>query len=202
MKFYIKPYQGFIRKYQNVYRFITILIISGFIIGIFLSRYIDANDIQSLSSYLTTVEQGIDTYQSFVNLFFSSIVFILFVFILGTSIVGIPLISFIIFSKGLQIGFSCALFVCSYNLKGILGIVLTLVPQVIFDLATTYLIGACAIQLSMYLVYSCSNRERLDLKKLFNNVLNDVCICFFIVFLSSYVKSTLVIELIKIFNLM
>lgn len=202
MKLQRQKYSGFLRKYQNVYIFIAILVVSGFFMGIFLSQYIDASDSQSLSGFLTTVDQSVDTYASFVNQFFVGIIFILFVFLLGTSIIGIPFISFIVFTKGLQIGFSCALFVCTYQLKGVLGIFLTLLPQVLFDLGSTFLIAACALQLSMYLIYSTSNRERLDFKKLANSVLNDLCICFIIVLLSAYVKSTVVIELIKLFNLM
>lgn len=200
MRLQKQKYHGFLRKYQNVYIFIAILVAGGFLMGIFLSQYIDASDISSLSGYLTTIEQGEDTYAAFVNEFFTGILFILFVFLLGTSLIGIPLISFIVFTKGLQIGFSCALFVCSYQLKGILGIILTLLPQVIFDLVATFLISASAIQLSMYLIYSSSNKERLDFKKLANSVLNDICICFVIVLLAAYAKSTLIVELIKLFN--
>lgn len=197
-----RKYHGFLRKYQNVYIFIAILITSGFFMGIFLSQYIDAKDISSLSGYLTTIDQNSDAYTSFVNQFFVSILFILFVFLLGTSIIGIPLLSFLIFTKGLQIGFSCALFVCSYQLKGLLGIMLTLLPQVVLDLLVTFLITASAIQLSMYLIYSTTNKERLDFKKLANSILNDICICFAIVLAASWLKATLLVELIKIFNLM
>ena len=169
--------------------------------GIFLSQYIDHTDITSLSSYLTTIHEVNDTYPAFVNQFFTGILFILLVFLLGTSIVGIPFIAFIIFTKGLQIGFSCALFVASYHLKGIVGIILTLAPQVILDVLATCLIAASAIQLSMYLIYSSSNRERLNFKLLANSVLNDLCIGFVIVLIAAYVKSTLVVELIKLFQL-
>lgn len=195
-------YHGFLHKYQNVYIFIAILIVSGFFMGLFLSQYIDNSDIASLSSYLTTIDQSQDTYHAFVNQFFTGILFILSVFLLGTSIIGIPLIAFIIFTKGLQIGFSCALFVASYHLKGIVGILLTLAPQVILDLLAACLISASAIQLSMYLIYSSSNRDRLNFKLLANSVLNDLCICFVIVLIAAYVKSTLIVELIKLFNLM
>ncbi len=196
-----KRYQGFLHKYQNVYLFIAVLMISGFIMGILLSHYIDGTDIESLSTYLTTVDQNQEAYSAFVAQFFTGILFILLVFLLGTSVVGIPLIAFIIFTKGLQIGFSCALFVASYSLKGIVGIIMTLAPQVILDLLATCLIAASAIQLSMYLIYSCSNRDRLNFKVLLNSVLNDLCICFVIVLIAAYVKSTLVVELIKLFNL-
>lgn len=194
-------YQGFLRKYHNVYFFISILVGFGFITGLFLSHFINIEDINYLSSFLTTIDEGINSYTYFINDFFIGILFILFVFLLGTSIIGVPLISFIAFSKGLQIGFSCALFVVSYQLKGILGIILTLLPQIIFDVLATFLISASAIQLSIYILYSTTNKERLDFKKLCNSILNDIFICFIIMFIGSYLKSTLVIEFIKLFNL-
>ncbi|MEG0361125.1 MAG: stage II sporulation protein M [Longicatena sp.] len=195
-------YQGFFKKYHNVYLYITILVACGIVMGIVLSKYIDVNDIKSLSTYLTTINEGVDKYDYFVSQFFSGIIFILFVFFLGTSIIGIPILSFVVFTKGLQIGFSCALFVCSYQLKGVIGIFLTLLPQVCFDLLATFLISASALQLSMYIIYSTTNRERLDFKKLMNSILNDIVICFIIVLIGSYLKSTIVIEFIKFFNLM
>lgn len=197
-----RKYHGFLKKYHNVYLFILILVACGMVMGMILSNYIDVSDIKSLSSYLTTIDQGVDKYSFFVNQFFTGIVFILFVFLLGTSIAGIPIISFIAFTKGLQIGFSCALFVYTYQLKGIVGIFLTLLPQVLLDLVATFLISASAIQLSMYIIYSCTNRERLDFKKLANTILNDIFICFLIILIGSYLKSTVVIEFIKLFNLM
>lgn len=197
-----KAYQGFLKKYHNVYLFITILITCGFLMGIMLSKIIDVNDVKSLTSYLTTMDSAAGTYELFVSQFFNGIMFILFVFLLGTSLAGIPIISLIVFTKGMQIGFSCALFVYSYHLKGIAGIVLTLFPQVLMDLFATYLICASAIQLSMYIIYSTTNRHRLNFKQLFNSILNDIFICFIIVLAGSYLKSTLVIQLIKLFNLM
>ena len=120
----------------------------------------------------------------------------------GTSLAGIPIISFIVFTKGVQIGFSCALFLCTYQFKGVLGIILALVPQVLFDVLALYLISASALQCSMYICYSTTNRERLDLKKLMNYLLNDIFICFLLVLAGSYLKATLGIEFIRLFNLM
>lgn len=195
-------YQGFLRKYRHVYLYIAILVSCGMVVGILCSNYIDVSDTQSLSSILTTLDTSVSKYEYFIGHFFQGILCILFVFLLGTSIIGIPIISFIVFTKGLQIGFSCALFVCTYHLKGLVGIAMTLLPQVIFDLLVTFLICASAIQLSMYLVYTTTSKEKLDMKKLINSVLNDVIICFIIVLIGSYLQSTLVIEFIKIFNLM
>lgn len=70
-----------------------------------------------------------------------------------------------------------------------------------FDVLALYLISASAIQCSMYICYSTTNREKLDLRKLMNNLLNDIFICFLLVLAGSYLKATLGIEFIKLFNL-
>lgn len=174
----------------------------GFLMGCFGSNLIGSSDVEALSSLLTILPENVEQYPFFINQFFFGILLIIVVFIFGTSLVGIPIISFIVFTKGVQIGFSCALFICSYQLKGLIGIFLTLVPQVIFDLLALYLISASAIQCSMYICYSTTNRERLDLKKLMNSLLNDIFLCFLFVLIGSYLKATLGIECIKLFNLM
>ena len=191
-------YQGFFKKYRHVYLFIAILLIWGIGVGLYFSKTIDINDMKNFSSTMTSLS---DTSTSFSSAFFTGILFIFFVFFLGTSIIGVPVISFIVFTKGMQIGFSCALFVYTYQLKGVVGIILTLLPQVLFDCLATFLISASAIQLSMFLIISCSNHEKLDFKKLFNSVLNDLIICFLIVIIEAYVRSSLMIELVKLFNL-
>lgn len=193
-----KYYHGFFRKYRNVYWFIAILMLCGLCAGLYFSKTIDINDMKAFNSSLNAIPT---TVTSFSSQFFSGILFILFVFFLGTSIIGIPVISFLLFTKGMQIGFSCALFVYTYQLKGIVGIFLTLLPQVLFELLAAFLIGASAIQLSMFLVISCSNYEKLDFKKLFDSVLSDLIICFLIIVIEAYVKSNLLAQLVNLFNL-
>lgn len=110
-----RTYHGFLKKYHNVYLYIGILVGCGIIAGSIMSSYIDVSDTQYLSSFLTTIDSNVSKYDYFVSEFFSGILFILLIFFLGTSIAGIPLISFVAFTKGLQIGFSAALFVVTYH---------------------------------------------------------------------------------------
>ncbi len=193
---------SFIHKYRHVYLFVSILVLGGFMMGCFGMSFIETSDIEDLSSLLTILPENVDQYRFFIQQFFLGIVLIILVFLFGTSLIGIPIISFIVFTKGVQIGFSCALFICSYQLKGLIGIFLTLLPQVIFDILALFLISASAIQCSMYICYSTTNRERLDLKKLMNSLLNDIFFSFLLVLIGSYLKATLGIEFIKLFNLM
>ena len=98
-------YHGFLKKYHNVYLFIAILVGCGILMGIIVSNYIDVSDIKSLSSYLTTIDSGVDKYDYFVSQFFSGIVFILFVFLHTTYLSGFILNFFVKYDqlKGLRL---------------------------------------------------------------------------------------------------
>ena len=63
---------------------------------------------------------------------------------MGFSLIGIPFISFFIFTKGVQIGLSSSLLILTYEWKGILGIILTIIPQILFDLIAYYMIAIVA----------------------------------------------------------
>ena len=69
-------YHGFFKKYQNVYLYIAILVGCGLCMGIILSNYIDVNDIQNLSAYLTTIDSNVNKYDYFISQFFLGILFI------------------------------------------------------------------------------------------------------------------------------
>ncbi|MFR9256711.1 MAG: hypothetical protein ACLVJ6_15120 [Merdibacter sp.] len=70
-----------------------------------------------------------EAYRFFINQFFLGIVIVI-VFLFGTSLAD-PHHQLHRFHQRVQIGFSCAPFICTYQFKGLLGIFLTLVPQVL-----------------------------------------------------------------------
>ena len=71
---------SFIRKYRHVYIFISVLVVSGFLVGCYGSRFIESSDIETLSSLLTTIPENVEAYGYFINQFFLGIVLIVVVF--------------------------------------------------------------------------------------------------------------------------
>ena len=67
---------SFIRKYRHVYIFISVLVVSGFLVGCYGSRFIESSDIETLSSLLTTIPENVEAYGYFINQFFLGIVLI------------------------------------------------------------------------------------------------------------------------------
>ncbi|MFQ8582731.1 MAG: stage II sporulation protein M [Holdemania massiliensis] len=125
------------------------------------------------------------------------------VFFLGFSLAGIPLIGFVVFTKGVQIGFR--VFVClTYQLKGVLGILLTLIPQILFDLIALFLVSVISTEISYALIQRCLGYSRSDfsLIHLINSRLNVLIVSLLLIFFSAWIKSTLVIRLMEIFAMM
>lgn len=183
-----------------IFLYFMILIVSGFIMGIFLSKYIDTNDTFSINNYLSVLINDAQSKEYFVSQFMIGTFSIFTVVLFGTSLFGIPLISLLIYSKGVQIGFSCALFIVAYSFKGILGILIVFIPQTLIDLLSFYMITHFCLLFSMNLVHCSISTSVIPLKIRINKLLNILIFCFILIIVSSYLKSTLGIQLIKIFK--
>ena len=92
------------------------------------------------------------------------------------------------------------MFIYTYELKGILGIVLTLIPQVILDIFPIIIIALFSIELSNHIIYSSMNGVRLKGANLLNKGLNYSLISILITLITSFLKVTLIIMLIRFFN--
>lgn len=189
------------RKETYSLTFIYLLMIAGFLCGLIISRIVNLNNVPALDSLLITVNQNSDTYAYFVSQFVMGIFFILFIFFLGTSIIGIPAIAFVLFTRGVQIGFSCVLFVATYQLKGLLGILLALLPQVFLDIIAIVIMAVFSIECSTHLIYCTLNSMKMNGKEYLNRGLTHLLLAFVLVLIGSYLKSTLILKLIELFNL-
>lgn len=190
-------------KNKNEYHillYFTILLSCGFIMGLFLSKYIDIKDSENMSSYLTILINDTNVKNYFISQFMIATISTFSIILLGTSLLGLPMISFLIYTKGLQIGFSCILFIYSYSFKGIVGILMIFLPQTLLDLVSFYMITHFCLIFSLNLVHSCTTNTIIPLKIRINKLLNVLIVCFILILASSYFKSTLGIQLIKLFE--
>lgn len=191
------------RKVLNDYilmLFFLILISTGFVMGLYLSKYIEVSDQNMLTSYMSVLIDKTNPNDFFVTQFMLATFSIILIVLLGSSLCGFPMISFFIYTKGAQIGFSCALFISTYSYKGILGIIMVFLPQTILDIIAIYIISHFSLYFSISLVKSSISTCSIPLKNKINQLLNILFVCFFLIFVSSYFKSTLGIELIRLFE--
>ena len=185
--------------HKNAYLFFTIILIGGVFCGMVLVEQFEHTETNYFLSYL--FEPMVDKQEFFKIQFTTNILIIIFIFLLGFSLIGIPFISFFIFTKGVQIGLSCTLLILTYEWKGIFGIILTIIPQILFDLFAYYIIAIVAFEVSYTLLKVVfQHNMTIKFKKLFNYCMNDLLISSLLIYLSCYLKVTLVQSLIQFFT--
>ena len=188
------------QNYKNQMIFILILLVGGILIGIFGSKLLDMEVLNQLDVILIPMNDSYDLYSTFIFQFVLQVIYIFIILILGTSLLGSVLIAFIIFTKGFQIGLTCMMFIYTYELKGILGIVLTLIPQVFIDMLPIIIISLFSIEMSNRILYTCLNNHRIKLENELNQGLNYFIYSLISALISSFLKVTLIVMLIRFFN--
>ncbi len=180
---------------------LLILIAAGVLTGLFCTSNMTDIQITHYSSMLSsTLVLPKDALQFFLEQSLYHFLFCLLLFFMGFSLFGIPLIQFCVFLKGFQLGFSAYLFVAAYHTKGLLGILLTLVPQIVLDTAAISVIAISAIQCSGTLIITLSEHHHsINLLNYINQKLNSLLISCLLGLFSSTVKSTIGLILIELY---
>lgn len=186
--------------YRNQMVFILILLIGGIFVGIIGARFLEMSTLNQLDVILIPMNESYDLYSTFIFQFALQVLYIVCVLVLGTSLIGTLLISFLLFTKGFQIGLTCMMFMYTYQLKGLLGIVLTLIPQVFLEMIPIIIIALFSIESSNHILYSCLNHYKLKLSYELNKGLNYFIISIITALVSSFLKVTLIVMLIRFFN--
>lgn len=190
----------YLYMHQDSLSFLLILFCSGLLCGVLLLNYFNELEISKLSIYLTTLPSAdVDKQSFFASQVFINSLFLIAISFLGFALFAIPIIAFIMFTKGVQIGFSCAMYYYIYELNGIVSIVITLIPQVILDLIAFAIVASVAIETSILLIYSTLKKENFHYSVIINKVLTDLLIGLILILLSNFIKSTILIQTATLF---
>lgn len=193
-----------LKTYRFIYLFNLGLLISGFLFGCFLFNQQDGETLETLNEMMASflnVAYIKDLKMIQTNLA-SNTFLIISVFFLGLSLPGIPILAFILFSKGMQVGFSCMLYMEVYALKGIAGIILTLIPFVLFELIAFFLLCAVAYEVSLSIWITCFiKKQTLSLKSVLNHFLNYLLISLALILFATFFKIYLLPFFYHIFGL-
>lgn len=186
------------KKPKSMIQYLCILLFFGILTGILLSYYIEPDEQSFLKQYFIQLkETNTSLFQTYC---FSSLVTIFIYLILGTSVLGPFLISFMLFSKGVQVGYSSVLFIQSYAYKGFLGILLTLIPQFIIDMIVLIMIASITIQLSIRIFHCCISIKQLNMRVWIHPFLNGILTVLLFIMLTSYIKATFLQQLALLFQ--
>lgn len=180
-----------LQRYRMIYLFNSSLLISGMISGGLLFSRQTSESLASLDSMIQTIlsVDYIKNPEMIQSNLVSNLLLIAVVFFLGLSVAGIPFLTFIMFSKGVQIGFSCMLYIQTYALKGIAGILFTLIPFILFEMISFFILCAVAYEVSLSIILATFiEKTNLSLKSVLNHFLNYVLISLTLVLISTLFK--------------
>lgn len=192
----------YIHKNRDMIDSCFILLIIGAATGIVCTLNLNFQQIEQYSSvFVSTLVIPDDVVQYFIqqtliNGFLCSVIAFL-----GFSVLGIPLIQLAVFIKGFQTGFQASMFLLTYKTQGILGILMTLVPQILFDLAAVIVISIASIKLSGRLISMIhESNVQYTFMNLLSHLMSDLLISLSFVLISSFIKSTLGLILVRWFT--
>lgn len=192
----------YIHKNRDMIDSCFILLTIGAATGIVCTLNLNVLHLEHYSSiFVSTLVIPDDVVQYFIQQTLINGLFCCVIAFLGFSILGIPLIQLTVFLKGFQIGFQASLFLLTYKTQGILGIVMTLIPQILFDLAAVIVISIASIQLSGKLISMIhESNVKYTFMKLLSRMMSDLLFSLSFVFVSSFIKSTLGLILVQWFT--
>ena len=98
----------------------------------------------------------------FKNSLVSNLIYFFCLWFLGISVIGVPLILIMIFFKGFVTGFSIGSIFACYKLKGIIGILLYIFPNIIVLSVFSIFLGTYSLNLSINLLNYAFKKKTLN----------------------------------------
>lgn len=171
------------KTYRVYYYFNFGIMIGGFLCGIYLLNLQSENQLINLSQSILEMLNGSyiqdKTYVS--QHLTSSLIYLLIIYLFALSISAIPFLAFLLFYKSLQLGFTASLYLYIFGAKGIIGILLTLLPYLFFEFIAYFSSFAIAYEISLSIVITTFiKRQVLSFREVITHLLNSLIwsLCF------------------------
>lgn len=171
------------KTYHVYYCFNFGILIGSIIIGyIFFKTQTNQQMIDLSESFLQVLSGTYIKESSYVTShLLNSLFCLLIIYILGLSVIAFPFLAILLFYKGMQIGFTAGIYFYIFNLKGIWGILLTLLPYLLFEFVAYFISFAISYEISLSLFLTTFiTKQVLSIKEvllhLVNNMIWSLCL--------------------------
>ncbi|MBP2642150.1 MAG: spoIIM [Firmicutes bacterium] len=160
MPLIIRPHvTEYLRANVVMYFFMTLLFVAGVVGGALAVKLLPEEQKAELCGYLSIFFQGLSQGASDTNsvsLFFSVLLnnckTIALLWLLGFTVIGIPLVLFIVLTRGFIIGFTVGFLVNEYIMKGVAFALVAVLPHNFFSVPAVLVSGVSAVSYSIMLV--------------------------------------------------
>lgn len=178
---------NFLRANLVSYFFMTLIFIIGIVVGALAVKTLPDEQKTELIGYLRIFFSGLTNGQNIIAdtpILLSTVLFnnaktILIMWLLGFTIIGIPIVLFILFTRGFIIGFTVGFLVNEYIMKGLLFALVSVLPHNFFAVPAILITGVSATTFSLGLL----KRKKRTKAALLYDSFEYSLICFFMLVL-------------------
>lgn len=164
LDYFRKNLVNYIRANIVGYFFILLVFIGGVVIGALAVKTLPPEQKTELIGYLQIFFQGFtlwsESYGSvdlFLNVAAGHIKTIGLIWLLGFTVIGMPLVWFIVFTRGFVIGFTVGFLVNEYIMKGLAFALAAVLPHSIISVPAVIAAGVAATSFSLWIARRRSN---------------------------------------------
>lgn len=172
-----------LKTYHVYYCFNLGVFIGGILFGFYYISFQSPENVSILSQSILDIFQG-TTIQNMANIsqhIIQSLIVISIIYALSLSVIALPILPIILFYKSMQLGFTAALYLITFETKGIVGIIFTLIPYIFFEFIAYFTSFAISYELSLsILITSFIKKQTLNYKEVFSHIFNSIIwtLCF------------------------
>ncbi len=190
-------------KVNKLFRFLTIITVISFIIGIlFISILSDSNkDIikSSINTYFNGIFNGEFTYfKSILSVSISNVILTLFIWIMGISVVGSIIGILYLIYKSFLVGFSLVSIIYTFKVKGLLLGIIYIIPEAVF-LVIYFFLVYYATSFSSILIRYLFERETFDKNRYLKRYFKILWVVLGLVIINSLILVFIIPNLLKMF---
>ena len=153
-------------------KIVILIVLTAFLLGLlFGSIYITVLDNENKKEIITSVKNYFYSFNKitfsskleiFKNSLFKNMLYFIGMWALGLSIIGIPIIIIMVFIRSFMLGFSVSGIIVSYKMKGLLGLIMYIIPSNIIMLCLSIFLGIYTINLSIKLGTNAFGKKTLN----------------------------------------
>ena len=150
---------GHLKTHIVAYFFLILIFMIGVVAGAFAVKTLPDEQKAELISYLRLFFQGLTTSSDTVrspdllqSALYNNAKAIGIIWLLGFTVIGVPIILFIIFTRGFVIGFTVGFLVNEYLMGGLAFALVSILPHNFFAVPSLLLTGVAAISFSIQII--------------------------------------------------
>lgn len=154
-----------------LYFFIIMLFLIGVVLGALAVKTLGEEQKAELITYLKVFFQGLQSNQDsgvttgslIKQAIYNNVKAVILIWLLGLTVIGVPVILFVVFTRGFVIGFTVGFLVNEYVLRGVLFAAVSVIPHNIFIIPAIIITSVSGISFSLLIVKHKLRPHRINL---------------------------------------